>query len=433
MPLFRRDILIRAISLVLGILVGLFFVSSSYLKPEIVEIISLQSCEEEIPKVVEYPPCDNLPPIYSTDPGLRASFRKDYVCPINAPTLKIVEQGEYNQGACYGVPCHHDSPKVDFSTGCGCPCEFVISSRGTEDTDEVRNADVVIRFFDKSFVNIRGGHKPEQIAILFAGEASAHYPAGLTRAEYTQQYNYSIGHRPWDELDSFTGELMKELLSTIRLQKGVVPISYEAKQNHSKLMSVWITNCGISTNRRMEVLNLLLQHGITIDSFGSCMNNALIFSDQRIPISNSTPLRYRQKIQAAASYMFLFAAENADCPGYHTEKIFHALAAGAIPVYLGATTLPAVVPDNSYIHYRNFSNVSALAAHMMQIATDRKLYESYHAWRKNPFERRLVDIAKGGMRNPRFACEICLLAHQRPKHTLKPDHCQDSLSNSYFN
>ncbi len=222
-------------------------------------------------------------------------------------------------------------------------------------------------------------------------------------------------------------------LASIQLQRGKVPISFEEKRNRTSSISVWVTNCGLSANRRSEVLQALNRYGITFDSYGPCWNNANPFTENRVLLSNSTPARYRQKISISANYMFMFAAENADCAGYHTEKIYHALAAGTIPVYLGATTVASVVPKNSYIHYRDFANVSALANHLKKVMNDRELYESYHAWRKEPFDPHLIEISKSGLRHPNFACEICLLAHQRPHHIIpRDDGCVQALDNKYF-
>jgi hypothetical protein len=39
-------------------------------------------------------------------------------------------------------------------------------------------------------------------------------------------------------------------------------------------------------------------------------------------------------------YTFTLTFENTDYPGYVTEKLFHALSAGSIPLYWGGGGLP---------------------------------------------------------------------------------------------
>jgi hypothetical protein len=227
----------------------------------------------------------------------------------------------------------------------------------------------------------------------------------------------------------------RQLFRSVNLQNGIVPFSFEQKRDNPKRMSVFISNCKYIKNKRLDVLKLMSEYGITFESFGICLRTAVSpdVSESLVKLSNSIPKGYRHKIRASSQYMFTFAAENADCAGYHTEKIYHALAAGSIPVYLGAKTISSVVPSNSYIHYRDFENVSSLVEFMKRVANDRELYESFHEWRMKPIESRLVEVMKGGHMHPQFACDICALAHQRPNHTVPPDlGCHSALGSSYF-
>jgi hypothetical protein len=59
------------------------------------------------------------------------------------------------------------------------------------------------------------------------------------------------------------------------------------------------------------------------------------------------------KIKTLSRYTFALTFENTDYPGYITEKIFHALCAGAIPLYWGGGALMESSPAESYIDCRD--------------------------------------------------------------------------------
>jgi hypothetical protein len=59
-------------------------------------------------------------------------------------------------------------------------------------------------------------------------------------------------------------------------------------------------------------------------------------------------------------YKFAMAYENAAFPGYVTEKIFDALFAGCVPVYLGAPNVTDYIPADTFIDRRNFRNYEEL-------------------------------------------------------------------------
>jgi Glycosyltransferase family 10 (fucosyltransferase) C-term len=59
------------------------------------------------------------------------------------------------------------------------------------------------------------------------------------------------------------------------------------------------------------------------------------------------------KIKTLSRYTFALTFENTDYPGYITEKLFHALCAGAIPLYWGGGALMESIPAESYIDCRD--------------------------------------------------------------------------------
>lgn len=60
------------------------------------------------------------------------------------------------------------------------------------------------------------------------------------------------------------------------------------------------------------------------------------------------------KYEVLSRYSFALCFENMTMKGYITEKIFDCLYAGTIPLYLGASDIADLIPEDSYIDCRNF-------------------------------------------------------------------------------
>ena len=66
------------------------------------------------------------------------------------------------------------------------------------------------------------------------------------------------------------------------------------------------------------------------------------------------------KIKTLSSYKFTICFANCAYRGYVDEKIFDCLAAGSIPIYLGAPDVEKSVPPSCFIDFRRFADYSAL-------------------------------------------------------------------------
>ncbi len=85
------------------------------------------------------------------------------------------------------------------------------------------------------------------------------------------------------------------------------------------------------------------------------------------------------KMQKLAEYKFSLCFENYACPGYVSEKIFDCLAAGTIPVYLGAPDVTDIVPESCFIDFRKFSAKGA------------KSYDELHGFLSAMSEKELAE------------------------------------------
>jgi len=89
-------------------------------------------------------------------------------------------------------------------------------------------------------------------------------------------------------------------------------------------------------NQAFHALNNLTP----IDCGGKLFNTGLEF----------LPREHHIYIDRLAEYKFIFAYENAQFPGYNTEKIVHALMAGSVPLYWGDPNIEKVWNPRSFIN-----------------------------------------------------------------------------------
>ena len=136
------------------------------------------------------------------------------------------------------------------------------------------------------------------------------------------------------------------------------------------------TNCQSRNNRKKMVVELInaTNHSSTqfIYSIGRCLKNA------------PQPTTSNDKRRILRYSLFYLAFENQCEDDYVTEKLWSALASGVLPVYFGAPNIHDHVPHNSIINVRDFASIPVLAEYLLQVASNRSLYESYHSWRKQP-------------------------------------------------
>lgn len=86
------------------------------------------------------------------------------------------------------------------------------------------------------------------------------------------------------------------------------------------------------------------------------------------------------KLEILSQYRFCLCFENMAMQGYVTEKIFDCFYAGTIPLYLGATDMPALVPRNAYIDCREFASWEELRGATQEM-TQEQIAEMKHAGR----------------------------------------------------
>eukprot|EP00197_Chlamydomonas_leiostraca_P015377 CAMPEP_0202862428 /NCGR_PEP_ID=MMETSP1391-20130828/3471_1 /ASSEMBLY_ACC=CAM_ASM_000867 /TAXON_ID=1034604 /ORGANISM="Chlamydomonas leiostraca, Strain SAG 11-49" /LENGTH=221 /DNA_ID=CAMNT_0049541965 /DNA_START=364 /DNA_END=1026 /DNA_ORIENTATION=+ len=134
------------------------------------------------------------------------------------------------------------------------------------------------------------------------------------------------------------------------------------------------SNCATLSNRAQLMKQLMGIRGfLPVHSFGQCDNN----------MPGSKPGRnFREKIKIMRGYLFCVAMENSIAQDYVSEKLYDALAAGCIPLYLGAPNVNDFIPAGNAIidASRYVNNVTGLAAELLSLYQNRDRYNEMLAW-----------------------------------------------------
>lgn len=143
-------------------------------------------------------------------------------------------------------------------------------------------------------------------------------------------------------------------------------------------------HAGDGNNKRMHHVRQLMEH-FRVDSLGKCLHTKHIPEGIAIQTGGSTEMeRLRFKREAMAKYKFYLAFENTNERGYVTEKVFDALYAGVIPVYLGSKEdCQALMPSgHSVIYVDDFDHdMSRLGKYLTYLTNNQTAYEAYREWR----------------------------------------------------
>jgi hypothetical protein len=126
-------------------------------------------------------------------------------------------------------------------------------------------------------------------------------------------------------------------------------------------------------NKFFELLNSYKK----IASPGRCMNNMPAIGANNPKESRITKDWVFQKINFLKKYKFTIAFENADFPGWTTEKLVHPMLANSIPIYVGNKFVETEFNTKSFINYHDFSNMKDFINHIKRVDADDNLWEGY--------------------------------------------------------
>ena len=137
------------------------------------------------------------------------------------------------------------------------------------------------------------------------------------------------------------------------------------------------------TTKRIAVVNQL-QSEFRVDSLGRCHTTRSIPEGIVLRSGRNAQESLRLKQEAISHYMFYCAFENTYERGYVTEKVFDALIAGVVPIYLGPSEdCRQLLPHpKAAIFLDDFDHsIPRLAAYLKHLAGNETAYEVHRAWR----------------------------------------------------
>ena len=183
------------------------------------------------------------------------------------------------------------------------------------------------------------------------------------------------------------------------------------------------SNCH-TQSKRTEYLSEMIKY-IDVDNYGTCGRNIRRLPEHIVRIQNSLNRNLKNrgsynweagKLNLSSGYLFTVAIENSISHDYITEKLWHPLVAGSVPIYLGAPNIQDWLPceTDCIIDLRQFKTPQDAAQHIRNVAMNRTLYESYHQWRKHPvqnkFHKMLTYFQK--MSGYSLNCILCDMSHR---------------------
>jgi len=265
----------------------------------------------------------------------------------------------------------------NFPTSCPFKCKY---------TSEWKTANIV-------FSNVGKTHPihtyKTQLWVGTYWESLENYPAK------SYNYNYSLSYSIESTFPNF--RMISDTFVVHHLNQ--TPLVSFTKKKQSAQASVWISNCG-AKNRRLDVVRSLKKENISFASYGQCLRNAHTTDD---------------KIETSKKHLFMFAFENSNCVDYVTEKVFHALMAGTVPVYMGTKSVLRSVPGHSMIHVDHFQTHSSLSKYLHYLANNETAYGEYFNWRQHELPHKILRKLKSARQfgSDAWKCNLCQTLHEQ--------------------
>lgn len=162
------------------------------------------------------------------------------------------------------------------------------------------------------------------------------------------------------------------------------PLRFDQKVNAIIYIN---TQCAAKSGRQnviRQLVSLLKASNSTLalHSFGKCDPNMPKADMDKFGEGDTGSTRQGKKLEYFRHYKFCITMENSVARDYVTEKVYHGLIAGCVPIYLGAPNVADYIPDsNAIIDYAKLGTPEALKAELERLASDREAYEGKLRWK----------------------------------------------------
>jgi hypothetical protein len=303
---------------------------------------------------------------------------------------------------------------------CSLPCKAI---GGYGNSSAAQEADVVIINMQSfSLSSIPWVRSPNQLWVGVYFESMGNYPV-RGGEDVLQHFNYTMGYRPDADFPIFA--MVYDTFKHYPAVRNLMLPDWESKNRPDRShLSVWISNCNTETTGRIQILSELTSANITIASYGRCQNTHSVRLENLTRDGQWEELGRKgngeELVAMASQHLFFYAAENSACAYYITEKVFHGLLAGSVPIYVGDSAhLKAIAPTDSIIYADDFPDTRELGTYMRTLIDNPHAYQKHLAWRDDPRSvdkvQKLLDMVEWERTSPtKFSCALCEFLHHRP-------------------
>lgn len=311
-----------------------------------------------------------------------------------------------------GSHAHHEYSNQDCDVRC-------VEPASSEDCFQ-RADGVAYHLPDMQSAQVRGPlpTRPKgQVSIAFSMESTANYPWQELTTLQAQGYNAAATTNPESDVPiSYFGR--SDFESLLQASSTDQIIDWKNRRPVAAFIS---SHCN---SRRDAIVSRLAKLGVPIHSLGACApehtenhyGDAHSWSkDSRVLIAEVGKRKILQK------YRVYLAFENSLEPGYITEKIMDAYAAGAVPAYHGASDVTQHVPRDSAVILPavwsvNDASLNSVASKIKAVLFDQHTFDDLMAWRFKPIGSLLETPSPG--HQDKTGCRICRLVYAE-KHKNK--------------
>ncbi|GLI70403.1 hypothetical protein VaNZ11_015123 [Volvox africanus] len=247
---------------------------------------------------------------------------------------------------------------------------------------------------------------PKQLLIGMSMESSEYYPA-LDDVDFMKHFDIESSYRTCSQVPVFYFDYNAQQVAALFKP----PVPFEKKKSALVYVN---SNCGAKSGRSeiMREVMGLNNKAVPTHSWGHC--------DRNMEVKDHS----FDKVELIRGYKFCVAMENSITKDYITEKLWQALEAGCVPVYLGPHNVADFLPDpDAIIDYKKLGTPQALMAELERLSNDKSAYEAKLAWKYRKWEELspsfLAMTERSHVRQPHTRCQLCrvVLRHRyRPQN-----------------
>jgi len=271
-------------------------------------------------------------------------------------------------------------------------CDF------TDDLGRIHDADA-LWFHAPTTFRLPKQKRPGQPWILMSMESDANYPL-LRDRRFLDLFDLHMTYR----LDSDIPAPYPNRLQYGSFTRPPMPTPLK-----SACTGLALYTASNPVPHRDQYVRELSRH-VAVDCPGKCLNNMTVpgFIDG----TNSWTRRgFESIMDILPRYKFYLAFENSSARDYVTERLFLALAAGVVPVYMGAGNVRDFLPsDDAAIVAAEFESPAELGEYLDYLDANDQAYEKHLAWKSSGFRDQFKALLNVADVEPRYRMAV-KLAH----------------------